>query len=648
MPFSNNGIVITDISNNSNDHATGVAIDASGNIVVVGFTNAIDATRSDFAVLRYLPTGQLDPSFGPAIPGISPGIVITELSNNSYDQGNCIAIDNSGRIVVAGSTYIPSSNTSNDFAVMRYLPDGVLDTSFGNGGKVVTDISGGNYDFATSVAIDAAGRIVVVGYTIESGPTLPITSVAVVRYLSNGQTDPSFGTGGKVISNLDGYGNDNKGVSVGIDPSSGRILVGCISNLDQGFYDFALICLDTSGNPDLSFGINGTGIVYQSITPGNDFTSSIAIDPSSGNIFVTGYSELNSGQNSIVVLNYKKNGQPEPFFGNGGNVVTNITAGSNDLGTGVAIDGSGNIVVAATTTVFDISHYNFAVLRYLRANGALDSSFGPPIAGISGGIVITDICNKSIDRATKVVIDASGRIVVAGSTRNPAGSTYDIAVIRYLSNGTLDNGAATTTTTTTTTIPPTSTTTTTITTTTTTTTMPPDNIYICFKEGTRILTSNGYVRVETLTPGTLVKTFRHGFVPLRSLGRSRVYNDGGPARLKEKLYVYRRGSLAENGTPFADLVVTGEHSALVGSLGPREKAAMTRHFGFPKITDGQYHLLAQHDARAVPYEQRGVFTVYHFSLVCGSDYERHYGVYANGMLMESCSVNHLKAIIAKE
>lgn len=178
--------------------------------------------------------------------------------------------------------------------------------------------------------------------------------------------------------------------------------------------------------------------------------------------------------------------------------------------------------------------------------------------------------------------------------------------------------------------------------------MPPDNIYICFKEGTRILTSNGYVRVETLTPGTLVKTFRHGFVPLRSLGRSRVYNDGGPARLKEKLYVYRRGSLAENGTPFADLVVTGEHSALVGSLGPREKAAMTRHFGFPKITDGQYHLLAQHDARAVPYEQRGVFTVYHFSLVCGSDYERHYGVYANGMLMESCSVNHLKAIIAKE
>ena len=177
--------------------------------------------------------------------------------------------------------------------------------------------------------------------------------------------------------------------------------------------------------------------------------------------------------------------------------------------------------------------------------------------------------------------------------------------------------------------------------------MPPDNIYICFKEGTRILTSNGYVRVETLTPGTLVKTFRHGFVALRSLGRSRVYNDGGPARLKEKLYLYRRGSLAEDGTPFADLVVTGEHSALVPSLGAREKAAMTRHFGFAKTTDDQYHLLAQHDARAVPYEPQGVFTVYHFALVCGSDYERHYGVYANGMLMESCSVNHLKAIIEK-
>jgi hypothetical protein len=94
-----------------------------------------------------------------------------------------------------------------------------------------------------------------------------------------------------------------------------------------------------------------------------------------------------------------------------------------------------------------------------------------------------------------------------------------------------------------------------------------------------------------------------------------------------------------------DLVVTGEHSALVPSLQHEEKQAMTWHFGSAKTTDGLYHLLAQHDARAVPYEPRGVFKVYHFALECGRDYERHYGVYANGMLMESCSMNHLRAIL---
>jgi hypothetical protein len=177
---------------------------------------------------------------------------------------------------------------------------------------------------------------------------------------------------------------------------------------------------------------------------------------------------------------------------------------------------------------------------------------------------------------------------------------------------------------------------------------PPDNLYICFKEGTRILTSTGYVPVETLVKGQLIQTFRHGLVPLRALGRSRVSNVGGRApRSKNRLYVYHRGCLDGGKKPYADLVVTGEHSALVPSLQYVEKNFMIRHFGSAKTTDDQFHLLAQHDARAVPYEPRGVFTVYHFALECGRDYDRHYGVYANGMLMESCSVNHLKAIMQK-
>lgn len=161
---------------------------------------------------------------------------------------------------------------------------------------------------------------------------------------------------------------------------------------------------------------------------------------------------------------------------------------------------------------------------------------------------------------------------------------------------------------------------------------------ICFKEGSKILTSMGYVRVEDLVEGHLVQTNRHGVLPICAMGRSRVYNSGSQVRIKDRLYAYR-------GLPglFEDLVLTGLHSVLVDKLSSLEEAHMMAHFGQVKQTDGKYHLLAHKDARATPYEQKGTFNVYHLALEC-DDRERHYGIFANGLLVESCSLDHINAL----
>ena len=104
--------------------------------------------------------GDLDPSFGGG-----DGIATTDF-DSAWDFGNDMVLDSSGRIVVAGIAQQYSGNQ--DFGVVRFLPDGSLDTSFGNDGKVITAF-GDSVDEAYAVALDGAGRIVVSGWTYLLG-----------------------------------------------------------------------------------------------------------------------------------------------------------------------------------------------------------------------------------------------------------------------------------------------------------------------------------------------------------------------------------------------------------------------------------------------------------------------------------------------
>ena len=181
--FGTGGKVITDITP-MNDYANAVVIDGSNNIVVAGYANG------DFAVVRYTPDGVPDTTFD------ADGIAKTDIRGQAGDdEATSIAIDASNKIVVAGKSYDMSGVDYNDFAVVRYTSSGALDTSFGTGGKVTTDINSHQHDFGRSIAIQSDGKILVAGYTKKTGGY----SIAVVRYTSSGALDTSFGTDGKKI-----------------------------------------------------------------------------------------------------------------------------------------------------------------------------------------------------------------------------------------------------------------------------------------------------------------------------------------------------------------------------------------------------------------------------------------------------------------
>src|SRR5215475_2223394 len=131
--------------------------------------------------------GGLDPTFG------SGGKVTTNFFG-STDGASAIAVQTDGKIILAGVSFNP--NTTDDFALARYNPDGSLDTSFGTGGKVNTDFFGLG-DEALAVAIQPDRKIIAAGRVTS---LITFADFGIVRYNADGSLDTSFGVGGKVTT----------------------------------------------------------------------------------------------------------------------------------------------------------------------------------------------------------------------------------------------------------------------------------------------------------------------------------------------------------------------------------------------------------------------------------------------------------------
>ena len=170
------------------------------------------------------------------------------------------------------------------------------------------------------------------------------------------------------------------------------------------------------------------------------------------------------------------------------------------------------------------------------------------------------------------------------------------------------------------------------------------SIVPCFAKGTKILClsketgKEEYKLIESLRKGDLVKTLKHGFVAIHMIGYQDMYNAASDNHNERMLYKCSRDQYPE---VLEDLIITGHHSILVDRFKEGERAKTEKVLGDIYVTDQKYRLPACVDKRAIPYQKEGMFTVFHFSLENDNDY-MNYGVYANGLLVETTSKRYLR------
>jgi len=224
-----------------------VVIQPDGKIVVAGGAFPIFTFLGNFEIARYNPNGTLDTSFGDG------GIVTTIFPAGSYASD--VALQADGKIIAAGTFFVdfnPGESSDTDFALARYNPDGTPDVTFGNGGQVTTDFLGFEDD-AFSVLIQPDGKIVAVG---SANDPATFYDFAAVRYLSNGAIDTTFGVGGEVRTDF-GDQNFDRARSAALQ-SDGRIVaVGFATTHNGGVQNFAVARYTSNGVLDTTFSRDG-------------------------------------------------------------------------------------------------------------------------------------------------------------------------------------------------------------------------------------------------------------------------------------------------------------------------------------------------------------------------------------------------------
>jgi uncharacterized delta-60 repeat protein len=291
--------------------------------------------------------------------------------------------------------------------------NGSLDLTFDTDGKVTTAI-GTDGDVAYSIAIQTDGKIVVAGEK-QNGNN---ADFALVRYHSNGSLDSSFSSDGKVTTDFGGF-SDN-GISVAMQMDGKIVVAGRSSNGNN--YDFAVARYNTDGSLDTNF--DNDGKVTTAVGSSDDYGSAVAIQ-ADGKIVVAGYA-VGTLNYDFAAVRYNTNGSLDNSFNTDGKVTTDI-AGAINYSSSIVIQPDNKILLAGST--YGGIGVDFAVIRY-DSTGSLDNTFD------ADGIVTTDIGNSG-DDVFALAIQNDWKIVAVGVSNS--GNTDDFAVVRYNSNGSLDN-----------------------------------------------------------------------------------------------------------------------------------------------------------------------------------------------------------------
>jgi len=388
----------------SYDAITDIAFQPDGKIVASKLVIVNGA--NDFGVSRFNADGSLDQSFG------SGGNATINVLNGQ-DYAYSVAVQLDGKIVISGSVDSPQGFFRT--GIVRYNSNGTLDTTFGNGGKVVIETESNQ---ANAMAIQPDGKIVVAGHTTDfTGGTR--ANFLVVRCNANGTLDNSFGSGGTVITDF--FTANDVAYDLALQ-TDGKIVVAGTTWLDTKAGNFAIVRYNNNGSLDASFG--SAGKLTTDFFSNLDDARAVAVQVN-GKIVVGGSAFGPNGKVSAIAR-YNADGSLDNGFDADGKVTSNFPQlGINDL----TVQANNKIIGGGTGKLLPTDEYSFAVARF-NENGTPDLTFD------YDGRESTYFDGYSVVNA--LALQPDGKLVAAGSAFEPNLGATGNALARYI----LTNAAA--------------------------------------------------------------------------------------------------------------------------------------------------------------------------------------------------------------
>ena len=358
-------------------------MDASGNVYVTG-TSYDSVTSSDYATIKYYPNG--DTAWVRRYKG--PG--------NSSDGASAMALDPAGYIYVTGT----SGTVKYDAQGSQLWVDsvGCLDIAMGTSGNVYVTGANGTIKYDSQgnrLWIDSLGGIAI---AVDSSGNVYVTGTSYDSVTSNDYVTIKYDPAGNHLWVKTYNGGFDAAKAIAVDGSGNVYVTG--SSWSETGYDYATIKYDSAGNELWVQRYNGSWIR-------NDEARAVAVD-GSGNVYVTGYSDLRPAYADYVTIKYDSSGSqlwiaryngPGPW------------GSCDDFATALAVDSSGNVYVTGNS-MGSGTGLDYATVKY----------------DPTGKRLWVQRYNNYSDYARAIAVDGSGNVYVTGK----GGSDY--ATVKYWQN----------------------------------------------------------------------------------------------------------------------------------------------------------------------------------------------------------------------
>ena len=354
--------------------------------------------------------GTLDPTFNGSGYSVNP---VSDL-----DAAQKILVQDDQKVLLIGMSF--NANYTARAYVLRYLPDGTPDTGFGINGVFSYQLD--NEADIYSAVLTADGKILLAGATTD----YQTYRLLLIQLNTDGTLDNSFGTAGVAVQRVSevALNAEDIGYDVALDAEQNILVSG--SSTDTNYVRRPIVVRFTpSGELDTTFGVDGVATIPVLEVGGNSFQG-VAVQPD-GKIVASGYFANTELWYVMLLVRFDTNGVLDPTFGDAGIVKFNY-GNVDDEGEDLVLMPDGSILVCGVTVT---QTYNYsALLAKFTPTGDLDSTFG------TAGTVKEDL--GMFDFASNVSLMSDGTIIMAGSSGVGPPNGFDMAVWKYVADGSRD------------------------------------------------------------------------------------------------------------------------------------------------------------------------------------------------------------------